>query len=263
MFYVTNKDKIVSTIISLSTVLVLFLIATTIKQNDIGNAIQTSASTSKMLPIYSVDTEENKVALTINCAWNAEDIDLIVEVLAKNQVKATFFIVGDWASKFPDAVKKISDSGNEVANHSESHAHVNNLNYEKNVEQITKCSDRINKITGKPTTLYRGPYGEYNNTVIKAAEDNNHTMIQWNIDSLDYKGLTGEQMWERIEPKLTKGSIILMHNGTENTALSLDMIINNIKKKGYELVTVSDLIYKEEYTIDNNGVQHEKFGETS
>ena len=258
MFYVTNKDKIVSTIISLSTVLVLFLIATTIKQNDIGNTIQTSASTSKMLPIYSVDTEENKVALTINCAWNVEDIDLILDVLSKNQVKATFFIVGDWASKFPDAVKKISDSGNEVANHSESHAHVNNLNYEKNVEQITKCSDRINKITGKPTTLYRGPYGEYNNTVIKAAEDNKHTMIQWNIDSLDYKGLTGEQMWERIEPKLAKGSIILMHNGTENTALSLEIIINNIKEKGYDLVTVSDLIYKDNYTIDNNGVQQKK-----
>ncbi len=258
MFYVTNKDKIVSTVIALSTVLVLFLIATTIKQNNIGNTIQTSASTSKMLPIYSVDTEENRVALTINCAWNAEDIDLILDILSKNQVKATFFIVGDWASKFPDAVKKISDSGNEVANHSESHAHVNNLNYEKNVEQIIKCSDRINKITGKPTTLYRGPYGEYNNTVIKAAEDNKHTMIQWNIDSLDYKGLTGEQMWERIEPKLAKGSIILMHNGTENTALSLDIIINNIKEKGYDLVTVSELIYKDNYTIDNNGVQHKK-----
>ena len=240
MFYVTNKDKIVSTVIALSTVLVLFLIATTIKQNNIGNTIQTSASTSKMLPIYSVDTEENRVALTINCAWNAEDIDLILDILSKNQVKATFFIVGDWASKFPDAVKKISDSGNEVANHSESHAHVNNLNYEKNVEQIIKCSDRINKITGKPTTLYRGPYGEYNNTVIKAAEDNNHTMIQWNIDSLDYKGLTGEQMWERIEPKLAKGSIILMHNGTENTALSLDIIINNIK---YYNINIPYLIF--------------------
>ena len=106
--------------------------------------------------------------------------------------------------------------------------------------------------------MYRGPYGEYNNTVVKAAEDNNHTMIQWNIDSLDYKGLTGEQMWERIEPKLAKGSIILMHNGTENTALSLDIIINNIKEKGYNLVTVSDLIYKDNYTIDNNGVQQKK-----
>ena len=256
MFFVYNKDKIISVAIALSTVIVLFLLATTFKQNSLSNTVETSSNPTKMLPVYSVDTEENKIALTINCAWNADDVDLILETLSKNDVKATFFMVGDWASKFPDAVKKISESGNEIANHSESHAHVNNLNYEKNVEEITKCSDRIKSLTGNPTTLYRGPYGEYNDTVVKAAEDNNHIMIQWNIDSLDYKGLTGEQMWERIEPKLEKGSIILMHNGTENTALSLDMIIKNIKEKGYEPVTVSELLYKENYTIDNNGIQH-------
>ncbi len=257
MFFVCNKDKIISVAIALSTVLVLFLLAATFKQNALGNTIETVAETTKLVPIYSVKTEENKVALTINCAWNADDIDLILEALAKNKVKATFFMVGDWVSKFPDAVKKIYESGNEIANHSETHAHVNNLSYEENVEQIIECSDRIKIITGKPTTLYRGPYGEYNDTVIKAAQDSKHTMIQWNIDSLDYKGLTGEQMWERIQSKLDKGSIILMHNGTENTALSLDMIINNIKQKGYNLVTVSELIYKENYTIDNNGIQHE------
>ena len=256
MFFVCNKDKIISVAIALSTVLVLFLLAATFKQNNLNNTIQTNASTTKLIPIYSVETEENKVALTINCAWNADDIDLILETLAKNEVKVTFFMVGEWVNKFPDAVKKISESGNEIANHSESHAHVNNLSYEENVEQIIECSDRIQVITGKPTTLYRGPYGEYNDTVVKASNDSNHTMIQWSIDTLDYNGLTGEQMWQRIEPKLEKGSIILMHNGTENTALSLDMIIKNIKQKGYELVTVSELIYKENYTIDNNGVQH-------
>ena len=256
MFFVYNKDKIISVVIAFSTILVLFLLAATFKQNSVGTAIETSAGTSKLLPIYSVDAKENKVALTINCAWNADDIDLILKVLSKNEVKATFFMVGDWVSKFPDEVKKIHESGNEIANHSETHPHVNNLSYEENIEQIIECSDRIQVITGKPTTLYRGPYGEYNDTVIKAAKDSNHIIVQWNIDSLDYKGLTGEQIWERIEQKLDKGSIILMHNGTENTALSLDMIIKNIKEKGYELVTVSELIYKENYTIDNNGIQH-------
>lgn len=256
MFYVTNKDKLISVGIALSTVLVLFLLATTFNTQNIGASIQTSATTSKLLPIYSVDTEENKVALTINCAWNADDIDSILETLSNNQVKATFFMVGNWIEKFPDAVKKIYESGNEIANHSESHPHVNNLTYEKNVEQITKCSERVKEITGNHTTLYRGPYGEYNDTVLKAAKASNHITIQWNIDSLDYNGLTGEQMWERIEPKLEKGSIILMHNGTENTALSLNELIKNIKEKGYELVTVSELIYKDNYTIDNNGVQH-------
>lgn len=258
MFFVYNKDKIISVTIALSTVLILFLFAATFKQNDINTTVSASANAVKLVPIYSVDTEENKIAITINCAWNADDIDLILETLSKNEVKATFFMVGEWVSKFPDAVKKISESGNEIANHSEAHLHVNKLTYEENVEQIVECSDKIQKITGKPTTLYRGPYGEYNDTVIKASNDSNHTMVQWSIDTLDYNGLTGEQMWERIEPKLEKGSIILMHNGTENTALSLDMIIKNIKEKGFDPVTISELIYKENYTIDTNGMQHNK-----
>lgn len=256
MFFVYNKDKIISVVVALSTILVLFLIAGILGQNKLNNTIETSASISKLVPIYSVNTEESKVALTINCAWNADDIDIILEALSKNNVKATFFIVGDWAIKFPEAVKKIYDSGNEIANHSYSHPHVNNLSYEKNVEEITKCSETINKITGNKTNLYRGPYGEYNDTVMKAAMDSKHTMIQWNIDSLDYTGLSAEQMWERISPKLENGSIILMHNGTENTALSLDTIIKNIKEKGYNLVTVSELIYKDNYIIDSNGIQH-------
>ena len=133
MFFVYSKDKIISVGIALSTVLILFLIAATFKQNSLNNTIQTSSGISKLLPIYSVDTEENKVALTINCAWNADDIDLILETLSKNEVKATFFMVGDWVSKFPDAVKKIHDSGNEIANHSESHAQA-----EKEVNQIVR-----------------------------------------------------------------------------------------------------------------------------
>lgn len=260
MFFVYNKEKIVSVAIALSTVIVLFLISALFKQNNLNNSIQTSSTTtsSKLLPIYSVDTKENKVALTINCAWNAEDIDLILQTLSENQVKATFFIVGDWASKFPDAVKKIYETGNEIANHSESHPHVNNLNYEKNLEEINKCSERIKNLTGNATKFYRGPYGEYNDTVIKASQDANHTMIQWSIDTLDYNGLTYEQMWQRIEQKLEKGSIILMHNGTENTALSLDEIIKSIKQKGYDLVTISELVYEDDYYIDNSGTQHKK-----
>ena len=255
MFIVFNKQKIYTYAVSIVTVVFLFCIANNLDKTNKAT-IETLANSNRLLPIYNVQTEENKVAFTMNCAWNADDIDLILETLAKNEVKATFFMVGDWVSKFPDAVKKINESGNEIANHSETHPHVNNLSYEENMEQIIECSDRIQVITGNSTTLYRGPYGEYNDTVIKAAKDSSHISIQWDIDSLDYNGLTGEQMWERIGEKLEKGSIILMHNGTENTALSLDMIINNIKKKGYNLVTVSELIYKENYTIDTNGVQH-------
>lgn len=140
-------------------------------------------------------------------------------------------------------------------NHSDTHPHVNNLNLEKNIEEIQKCSSRVEQITGKKTTLYRGPYGEYNNTVINAAKSQNYIAIQWNLDTLDYSGLTGEEMWNRLKDKMKPGSIILSHNGTKHTADSLDMLLYNIQQQGYKIVTVSDLIYKDNYYIDVNGTQ--------
>ncbi len=255
MFIVFNKSKIRSYLISLGTVVILFVMAFTITKND--TSIQTSAST-KELPIYSVDTSEKEVAFTMNCAWDANDIDSILETLKKHDIHITFFMVGDFVTKYPEAVKKISEAGHEIGNHSDTHPHVNNLNLEKNIEQIQKCSEKIEKITGKKTNLYRGPYGEYNDTVIRAAKSQNSETIQWNLDTLDYSGLTGEQMWKRLENKLTPGSIILSHNGTKHTADSLDMLITNIKKKGYNIVTVSELIYKDNYYIDVNGIQRQK-----
>jgi len=216
--------------------------------------VETAAST-KELPIYNVATEDKRVAFTMNCAWDADDIDSILDTLAKYKVNITFFVVGDWVDKNPEAIKKISDAGHEIANHSDTHPHVNNINLEKNIEEIQKCSEKVEKITGKKTTLYRGPYGEYNDTVIKAAKSQGHETIQWNIDTLDYTGLTGDEMWKRIEEKLSPGSIILSHNGTKHTADSLDMFLHNIQEKGYGIVTVSDLIYSENYYIDVNGVQ--------
>ena len=139
--------------------------------------------------------------------------------------------------------------------HSDTHPHVNNLSYEQNIEEIEKSNDKIEQITGKRTNIYRAPYGEYNNTVVKAAQDKGYYIIQWNLDTLDYSGLTGEQMWDRLKDKIKAGDIILSHNGTKNTANSLDMLIKNIKSKGYELVKVSELIYTDNYTIDNNGTQ--------
>lgn len=113
-------------------------------------------------------------------------------------------MVGDWVEKNAEAVKKIANAGHEIGNHSDTHPHVNNLTLEKNIDQIQKASEKIEKITGKKTTLYRGPYGEYNDTVIKAAKSQNCNTIQWNLDTLDYTGITGEEMWKRLDSKLEK-----------------------------------------------------------
>ena len=139
--------------------------------------------------------------------------------------------------------------------HSDTHPHVNNLSYEKNVEQLENSNRKIEKITGSKTNLYRAPYGEYNDTVIKAANDNNYYTIQWSLDTIDYSGITGDEMWKRLDSKIKAGDIILSHNGTKHTADSLDMLIKNIKQKGLEIVKVSELIYKDNYQINNNGTQ--------
>ena len=235
---------------SILTVAVLIALANI---KDIS-AVPTFAS-EKYLPIYNVQTEENKVAFTMNCAWNADDIDSILETLKNNDVHITFFIVGDWADKYPEAVKKIHEAGHEIGSHSNTHPHVNNLSSEKNLEEIQLSVNKLERITGNKTTLYRAPYGEYNDTVIKTAQENGYFTIQWNLDTLDYKGLTGEEMWNRLKNKLDKGSIILSHNGTNHTADSLDMLIKNIKSKGFKVTTVSDLIYQNNYTINKNGTQ--------
>lgn len=253
MFLVFNKQKIYTYIVSLVTVILLFCVAANL--NRTKNAIQTSATTQKLLPIYNVKTEEKKVAFTMNCAWNADDIDSILETLNNNNTKITFFMVGDWIEKFPDAVKKIYDAGHEIASHSDTHPHVNNLSYEENISEIEKSNERIETITGSRTKIYRAPYGEYNNTVIKAAQDKGYYTIQWNLDTLDYTGLTGDEMWNRLKDKIKAGDIILSHNGTKHTADSLDMLIKNIKEKGLEIVRVSDLIYKDGYSINSNGTQ--------
>lgn len=139
--------------------------------------------------------------------------------------------------------------------HSDTHPHVNNLSYDENIKEIETSNDKIEKTVGKRTDLYRAPYGEYNNTVIKAANDKGYYTIQWSLDTLDYTGLTGDEMWNRLNSKISSGDIILTHNGTKHTADSLDMLLKNIKQKGYEIVPVSDLIYKDNYKIDSTGMQ--------
>ncbi|MBQ3414108.1 MAG: polysaccharide deacetylase family protein [Clostridia bacterium] len=111
MFFVFNKDKISAYIVSILTVAILFGTANFINNNKI---VRTSVTQTKLLPIYNVETNEKKVAFTMNCAWNADDIDSILKTLEKNNIKITFFMVGDWIEKYPESVKKIYEAGHEI-----------------------------------------------------------------------------------------------------------------------------------------------------
>ena len=210
---------------------------------------------NRVLPIYSVETKDKKIALTFDCAWGADDIDKIIEVLESKNVSATFFVVGTWVDKYEEEVKKLAEAGHEIGNHSDNHAHVNKLSYDANLLDMKKCNEKIEKITGKNVKFYRGPYGEYNNIVIKAAEELGMKVIQWDVDTLDYTGKTADEMCSRIKDRIRNGSIILMHNDTEHTADSLEQIIDTINELGYEIVPLKRLIYFENYKINHEGRQ--------
>ena len=210
---------------------------------------------SREIPIYSVERPDNKIALTFNCAWNDLDVERIIALLKKYNADATFFAVGDWAKKYPEALKKFRDAGFEIGNHSYNHAHYNKLLKSDIMADIQKCDDVIKNITGTQPYLFRAAYGEYNDKVVSGCEESGRMYIQWSVDSLDYKANSPEQISSRVLNKTSAGDIILMHNGTKYTADALETILPALCEK-YTLVKISDLIYKDNYTIDGNGRQH-------
>lgn len=217
-----------------------------------------SVSNSKSeIPIYSVEREDKKIALTFNSAWGDEDIPKILEILDKYNVKSTFFVVGTWAEKHPESLKKISDSGHEIAGHSYNHDHYKNMSYKEIIADLEKCDKAIEDIIKKDISLFRGGYGEYSDDVLRAAKSTNRTYIQWSVDSIDYSAKSTDEIIKRVLDKTKPGDIILMHTGTEFTAESLDALLKELIID-FDLVTVSDLIYTKNFTIDHSGRQIKK-----
>ncbi|MCL2456494.1 MAG: polysaccharide deacetylase family protein [Defluviitaleaceae bacterium] len=227
------------------------------KATQFFNLQTVSAKTRKKLPIYSVETDEKKISLTFDAAWGADDTDVLLKILEENDVLATFFFCGTWVDKFPDALRKFAAAGHDIANHGDTHAHVSKLNLEQNKREIKNCHEKIKAVTGIEMNLYRPAYGEYNNTVLAAAEELNYFTVQWDVDSLDWQARGKQYEIDRVlnSKDLKNGSIILFHNDAKFTPQTLEIIIKGLKKKGYELVRVSDLIYKENFEIDHAGRQ--------
>ena len=207
------------------------------------------------IPIYCVQTEEKKIAVTFDSAWVDNDLTEVLQALEDYGCSATFFVVGDFIEKYPDRIKEMHKKGHEIANHSDTHPHTNSLSRDEMIAEMDNCDKKIKDITGQEEVLFRAPYGEYNNLLVQTCKDTGRFCIQWSVDSLDWKGLTADMIVKRVCEKTKNGSIILLHNGAENTAKALPELLCNLKNAGYEFVTVSDLIYKDNYIIDHTGMQ--------
>lgn len=210
---------------------------------------------TKKVPIYAVETDEKKVAISFDAAWGADKTEQIVKICKEYNVKATFFLVGFWVDKYGDMVKYIDQQGFEIGTHSNTHPDMVNLSAKDQDLELKKSIELIENITGKNVELFRAPFGSYNNSLLDVAENNNLKTIQWDVDSLDWKGLSAEAITTRILNNVKNGSIILCHNNSDHILDALPMILDRLSKKGYSVCSVGELIYKNNYVIDRTGTQ--------
>ena len=228
------------------------VLALVVASSTAGKVVET-VSEPKEIPIYYVDTDEKVCALSFDAAWGNEQTNTLLDILDKYEVKSTFFLVKQWVDKYPEDVKEIAARGHDVGNHSATHPHMAELSAEQQQEEIESCNEAIEKLTGSAPTLFRAPYGEYDNKLVQGLKERGMYCVQWNIDSLDWKNPSPGEMLNRIKEKLCPGSIILMHNGAENTPEALPKIIETLHSEGYSIVPVSKLIPEGEYYTDHEG----------
>ena len=220
-------------------------------------AVQTAAA-PKTNPIYRVESDKKQVAISFDAAWGDEETNRLLDILDRYDVKATFFLVGDWVEKYPNDVKTIAAKGHDIGNHSDTHPHMPQLSESRAAEEVTACNEKIEALTGSTPTLFRPPYGDYDNMVVNCVKSMGMYCVQWDGDSLDWKDPSPEQMCRTVLSKVKDGSIILMHNGAKNTPAALPSIIEGLKDKGYEIVLIKDLIPEGDYYTDVQGEFHLK-----
>ena len=211
----------------------------------------------RQLPIYCVKTDKKQVALSFDAAWGNEDTKVLMDILAKHNVKVTFFMTGEWVEKFPEDVKYIAEQGHDLGNHSMTHPQMSKLSETKIREEIQAVHDKVKELTGIEMDLFRPPFGDYDNEVITTLADMGYYTIQWDVDSLDWKDYGADSIIKTVckHKHLKNGSIILMHNGAKYTPKALESVIIGLLDQGYELVPISQLIIRENYHLDHTGMQ--------
>ncbi len=211
----------------------------------------------RRVPIYGVDTAEKQVAISFDAAWGADKTEKILDILDEFDVGATFFLVGIWIDEYPDLVKEIDARGYEIGTHSNSHPDMSKIDKDTMKKELQTSISKLENITGKKVKLFRPPFGAYNNALIDVADNLGLKTIQWSIDTLDWKGISAKEICSRVESKLHSGAIILMHNNSDNILDGLRLVLTTIQNKGYRVTSIGDLVYETNYTIDQNGIQHQ------
>ncbi|MBQ8427537.1 MAG: polysaccharide deacetylase family protein [Clostridia bacterium] len=252
-FAVFSKRKI---LISLCIALSIVFVAITLKTTGAYSVFY--GATLRKLPIYRVQTEEKKIAISFDCAWGVDYTDELLRVMEEENVYCTFFMVEFWAKKYPEYVKKISDAGHEIGTHSATHPYMSKLDKTAIQKELTTSVQAIEDVTGKKVEVFRPPYGDYDDLLIDTAYEMGLYTIQWDVDSLDWKNLSATEIIKRVTTKVDNGSIVLFHNQGLHTAEALPTIIRTLKAKGFVFSKIGDLLYRDNYKMAVDGTQIKK-----
>lgn len=182
------------------------------------------------------------VALTFDDGPSKEFTKKYVDILKSMDVKATFFVIGKNAAKFPDLLKYISESGNEIGIHSYNHFFMPKMKPEQMADELYSTQKIIVDVTGSKSSLFRPPYGAFNETLLKISNALGLHVVLWNVDPDDWKNPGIQNIVNRIVSHAKDGSVILMHEGKPETIAALPQIIEKLKAEGYGFVTVSELL---------------------
>lgn len=240
-----------------SVVLVLCLVAlSSVYTLGTGTKAASVVAQKRELPIYCTERAEKVISISFDASWGADKTIPILDLLDKYHVKTTFFLVGSWVEKYPDMVREIHARGHEIGNHSDTHAHMNQLSDAEIRRELKDMSERAQAITGVRPTLFRPPYGEYNNRVISISRAEGYEAVQWSIDSLDWKDRGTQDIIRQCTHHVENGDIVLFHNDSNDILNALPSVIEHYQALGYTIIPVSDILLDGPYTIDVQGRQH-------
>jgi len=199
------------------------------------------------------------VALTFDDGPFPGPTTRLFRILQNHQIKATFFIVGKVARRFPSLLKMLAEEGHEIANHTWTHPDLTKISPEGLLEELRRTKSLIEKITGQNTNLFRTPGSTEHFLRKRFSVPEGFQLVLWDLHGLDIQGLTSAEISERVQTKVQDGDVILLHNGRETTVKALDFIIEGLKARDFEFVTVSDLIayeYRQIFTsVDPTVIQ--------
>ncbi|MVP02219.1 polysaccharide deacetylase family sporulation protein PdaB [Paenibacillus lutrae] len=253
-FYVYSGKKMKQTVFI--TVAVMFAAGIVYSERENMTVFSSGAPAA----IYNVKTEKKQIALTFDISWGEVRTDPILDILEQKGVKnATFFLSSPWSKSHPDTVNRIVKSGYEIGSHGHKHVNYSSLGDEEIRKQIQTAHGVLEDITGKAPNLIRLPNGDFDKRVLSIADQLGYRVIQWDTDSLDWKNPGVDQIINRVVNKAHPGDIVLLHasDSCKQTHEALPAIIEQLRSKGYEFVTVSELMKQAQ--TENKPVEEKSF----